>query len=396
MGIIIKPNITVDNIILEANENDKGNVDRMINEIGKNVPIVKIGNYVLNLSDTKEFNFRCRLNSLPSFTLTINDEQYYIREALKNDVDKCVIFFGYKKWYIKFNGILDTEYSEVGASLITINGTFYNEKLYNARQYSYKNKTIQDILKDICEQTSMGLFTVSNDSLTKQLDYSLMTGTRYIDFFDFLIQNYTDNFYSIDSHGFYHVSNIDTLRKQNYDKYSLNWKTGEQIDETDIIFKSIVRKADDEQNITNDLKIPIEFYTFLTNYSQTYKETYSSYEIGFGGNGNSKILTNDKIGIGSNKTNSFKGFEKHKFPFYTDKINKQISGNLIKIYTENVLFELSPFSVVGLELYLPYRNGVDIRLDEEHSGKKIVLGFEIKFKQSKNSINKLSQSIDLI
>lgn len=396
MAVIVKPNITVDNIVLEANINDKDNIDLMINEIGKSVPLVKIGDYVLNLSDTKEFTFGNRLNSLPIFSLTVNDEQYFIREALKNKIDKCVIFMGYKHWYIKFNGILDTEFSEVGDSHIELSGTLYNEKLYNVRQYSYKDKTIEDILKDICTQTSMGLFTFQNEFLSKQIDYSLMTGTRYIDYFDFIIQTYTNNFYMIDSHYFYHVGNIDAIRKQKYDKYSLNWKTGEQISETDIIFKSIVRNVDDTKDITADLKIPIEYYTFTTNFSQIYKETYAEYEIGFGGNGNTKISSNNSIGIGSNKTNSFNGFKSHKNPFYKDLINKQIGGNLIKIFSENVLFELSPFSVVGLEIYLPYRNGTDIRLDEEHSGKKVVLGSTIKFKKLSSTINKLSQEIELI
>ena len=144
MGVVIQPNISVDNIILEANVNDKANVDRMINELGRNIPLVKIGDYVLNLGDTREFSFRCRLNSLSTFTLTVNDEQYYVREALKQKVDKCVVFFGYQKWYIKFNGILDTEFSEVGDSLIEITGTIYNEKLYQGKQHSYKDQSIVD------------------------------------------------------------------------------------------------------------------------------------------------------------------------------------------------------------------------------------------------------------
>lgn len=396
MGVVIQPNISVDNIILEANVNDKANVDRMINELGRNIPLVKIGDYVLNLGDTREFSFRCRLNSLSTFTLTVNDEQYYVREALKQKVDKCVVFFGYQKWYIKFNGILDTEFSEVGDSLIEITGTIYNEKLYQGKQHSYKDQSIVDILKDICQNTSMGLFTVNNDKLTQKLDYSLMTGTRYIDYFDFLIKNYTDNIYFIDSHYYYHVSNIDTLRKQKYDKYSLDWQTGKQITETDIIFKTIIRKAEDEKKIETDLKIPVEFYTINTNFSQMFKKTYSEYNIGLGGNGINPIVTNKDIGIGSNNTNSFFGFKNHKNPFYTDLVNKQIGGNLIKIYLNTVLFELSPMSVVGLELYLPFRNGVDIRLDEEHSGKKIVLGFEIRYKKSDDNQNTLTQEIDLI
>jgi hypothetical protein len=102
------------------------------------------------------------------------------------------------------------------------------------------------------------------------------------------------------------------------------------------------------------------------------------------------------VGIGSNKTNTFFGFKKHKIPYYNDRINKLIGGNLITLTTKNIIFELTPLSTVGIEIYLPYVVGTDIKLDTEHSGKKIVLGYSINYKKKSDELNMLTQTIKLI
>jgi len=396
MGLIIEPNIKVEQIEIQMDSNSSDSAKTIMDDWGRNIPIIKIGDYVLNTGDLREFSLQITLNSLPSFTITVDDTTYKIREALKNDIDKCIIFIGYQNWYIRFNGILDTTYSSVGESIIILTGQYYNQNLYNGQQYSFKNMSIVDIMENICGKTKMGLFTYNNSDLSKELDYSLMTGTRYIDYFDFLIKTYTSNIYSIDCHSYIHVGDIETLRKQELDKYSLDWGTGKKIDEQPIIFKSTNRSVNDINNPDAiDYKIPIKYYTINTNFSQVHKETYNSYAIGFGGNGEEEIKSTNTIGIGSNKTNTFIGFKKHKFPYYNDKINKSIGGNIIKITTNNILFELNPFSVVYLELYLANKNGKDFDL-EEHSGKKIVLGYSIDYKKISKTLNMLSQTIELI
>ncbi len=392
MGIIVKPSIVVDDIKIEMDKDATSGAETIMSDWGRNIPIIKIGDYVLAIGDVREFSLKVALNSLPSFSMVINDEQYKVRESLKNDIDKCVIFLGYKDWYIKFNGIIDKTFSLLGDSILRLNGTYYNEKLYQGQQFSYKDLSVSDIFKNMCEKTSMGLFTYGDNDLSNVIDYSVMTGHRYIDFMDFLIQTYTNCVYSFDCHSYLHIGNIDTLRKQPLDKYSLNWSTGKSLDSPqDIIFKSF-SKTDEK----NDFKIPGRLYTINTNFSEIYKETYSNYWLGIGGKGKSEILSNNKIGIGGNNTNTFYGFKNHKFPFYADRINKLIGGNSIKLLTDNIVFELSPLSIVQLEIYLPFTSGRDVKIDEEHSGKKIVIGYNIDFKKQGKDLNKLTQTIELI
>ena len=396
MAIIIEPNIKVEQIEIQMDDNASDAANMIMGDWGRNIPIIKIGDYVLNTGDLREFSLQITLNSLPSFTITVDDTLYKIREALKNDIDKCIIFIGYKDWYIRFNGILDTTFSSVGDSIIILSGQYYNENLYNGQQFSFKDMAITDIIKNICFKTKMGLFTYDNIDLKKELDYSLMTGTRYIDYLDFLIKTYTSNIYSIDCHSYIHISDIETLRKQELDKYSLDWSTGKKIEEQPIIFKSINRSVNDINNPDAiDYKIPIKYYTINSNFSQINKETYNSYSIGYGGNGEEEIKSTNTIGIGSNKTNTFIGFKKHKFPYYNDKINKAIGGNIITITTNNIIFELNPLSIVEVELYLAKKDGKDFT-KEEHSGKKIVLSYSIDYKKLPKTLNTLSQTIQLI
>jgi hypothetical protein len=396
MPLLVKPNIVIDNIVIEKDPNDDYGTERILNEFGRNIPIVKIGEYVLAIGDLEEFNLNIGINSIPTFEMTINDSQYLIRENLKQDIDKCVIFIGYKDWYIKFNGIINKNYSEVGDSFISLFGELYNEKLYETVQKSYKNKTIETILKEIANETKMGLFTIDDEYLSHEIDYLINTGSSYFDFMKFLITRYTKNLYSIDPFYHIHVCNIDTVRNQPFDKYVLDWKTGKTIPESNIIFKSIKRS---HENDAEDFKIPVAFYTIDTNFTEVHKKTNKNYFLTLSGFEEKNLLlkSNGLLGIGENAENSFSGFEKHKFPFYNEIVNKKIGGNLIKIKTDTVLFELSPFSVVGFECYLPFTPGREMILDEEHSGKKIVINFSIDFyKNTDGAKNSMTQTIEMI
>lgn len=393
MSLILKPSLKIDNIQMELDPGISDRISMFTNETGRNIPIIKIGDFVLDLGSLKEFTLKVAFNCFPSFTMEIKDDQYAIRKALKNQIDTCVIFIGYSNWYLKFNGLICSSFSEQGDEDITLTGIVFNQKLFDGKQTGYKDKTVRDIFTDICKKTSMGLFVYENSYLDKKLDYSINPGKGSLDYFEFILKNYTNNIYSIDPNYYFHVGNIESIRKQKIDKYSLNWKTGESIGEQDIIFKSKKMDGDDE---TEDYKIPIDFYTFDTNFSEVHKNTYNTYNLGYGGHNEVPVDSLKTLGIGTNKTNTFFGFKDHKFPFYTDVINKSLAGNIIKLTLKNPIIELNPLSLVRTEIYLPFTSGQDITLDEEHSGDKVVLGYEISFLRESKELNKLQQKIFLI
>lgn len=400
MGLIISPNIKVDNIEINKDDNDQYGTERILGEWGKNIPIIKIGEYVLAIGDLEAFSLKVALNCLPTFSMTVNDDQYFIREALKNDIDKCVIFIGYAEWYIKFNGIINKTYSDAGDSSIELTGTISNDKLYNNEQFVYRDTPIVDILTDVATKTSMGLFTIDNKELNHSITHSINNEKRLFDFFVDTIKRYTSNVYSVDCFYFMHVCNLANVRNQPIDKYSLDWKTGKQIEESPIIFKSYNKESvsGNGDNQEDDKTILIDYYTTDTNFTGIHYETSNTYSVKSGGTGNSRSIDSiDSIGISESSFNTFAGFEKDKFPFYNERVNKMLGGNLIKIKIPTVIFELSPFSVVGLELYLPFAPGRDIKLDEVHSGKKVVIGYTIDYEKNLDGEpNYMTQSIELI
>jgi hypothetical protein len=396
MSVIVTPNIEVDNIELLLDDNNQYGADKFIGEQGRNIPVIKIGDYILNTGDLEQFELKVALNSLPTFSMTVNDELYVIRENLKNDIDKCVIFIGFKDWYIKFNGILNKTYSDVGDVSIELTGKVWNDKLYNTKQLIFKDLTVKDILKQLCEETSMGLFGIDNPDFNKTIEYSIMPNIKYIEFIESTIKKYTKNLFAFDCFYFLHVADIDKLKSQPIDKYSLNWKDGISMPEKDIIFKSISRDGSDEES-DDDFKIPIDYYSIDTNFTDVHGKTSNKYFLNSVGTQQTEIPSKDNLGIGESNDNTFFGFESLKFPFYNEIVNKKLAGNIIKIKTNTVIFELVPFSVVGLELYLPFNITRDIKLDEEHSGTKIVIGYTIEYNKSEDdSKSFMSQTIEMI
>ena len=392
MGLILKPNIKVEDIKMEMDANSS-NIPRVINEFGKNIPLVKIGNYVLNIGELKSLEIKVGLNSLPSFELTIDDSTYRIREALKKEIDKCVIFYGYKTWYIKFNGLITTIHSDAGDSHLDLNGIIFNDALFKTEQFSYRDKSPVDILTDVCKKTNMGLFTFDNLLLNQKIDYVINTEVRFIDFMTNTIQTYTDNIFSYDLFYHLHLGNIEAIRKEQYDKYTLS-PTGESISAQDIIFSSKSRYYTEK---VDDFKLPINYYTLNSNFSKTFLQNASTYKVGIPGQSQKELKSDSKVGYGNIGTNTFAGFATQKFPFYNNIVNKSLGNNIITIELKQLMFELSPLSIVGVEIYLQETGDKQFRLDYEHSGKKVVIGFSINYEKSETGeINGLTQTIDLI
>jgi len=393
MGIIVKPNIKVDDIKIDMDILSEKKVTDVINEFGRSIPLIKIGDYVVNVGELIHFELKLAINSFPRFSLSLDDTNLQIRAALKQAIDKCVIFIGYKSWYIKFNGLITQIDSDAGDAIIHLDGIWFNPKMYYTEQKSYKDQKIIDILTTICQTTDMGLYTFDNEDLNKDIDYVLNTETPQINFLvDDVIKKYTTNVFAFDTFGFLHIGNIETMRNQPYDKYTLK-QTGETIDPQDIIFSSKTRQYLPE----DEFKIPIEFYTLNTNFSKMFLENASIYNVSIQSKIEKILKSDPNVGFGEIGSNTFSGFEKHKFPFYSNIVNKSLGGNIITITLKNLMFEVTPFSIVGFDCYLPETGDKQFRLDTEHSGKKIVIGYSIEYtKPDEQELNSMIQTIIMI
>lgn len=394
--VITKPNIAIDNIELPVDSQHQQGADTLLKQLGVNMPVVQIGKYILGLGDLLAFELINRLNSFPKFTMTIKDDLYHIREALKQDIDTCTIFIGYKHWYIKFNGVLNTTYTETGDSEIFVQGIVFDKKLFEYNQQSFVDTPPVDMLKSICVNTGLGLNTDTNKILHGNKKSYVQPGVRYIDAIGDIISKHTTNLFCIDWFYYLHVVDIETLRKQKTAKYTLNIIDGKQLSEAPIIFKTVSRVVTDYANseITGaesiDRKIPVAAYTINTNYTQQHISTANEYTI------NNKSIHKSELGIGKQSSNTFSGFIDSKNDNYTDIVNKSMAGTIITLLLDFIVIELIPFSIVELEMYLPTDGERKDLLDTEHSGQKIIIGNTIRYTRQGTDTVKFNQVLELI
>lgn len=400
MGVIIEPNLVVDDIKIEINTNDKNAAESVINTLGPTMPVIKINDYVLSAGELRDFNLKIKINNLPTFNLTIEDSNYNIRKALKKEtIDKSVIFIGYKDWYIKFNGIILNTPSEAGDAILSLSGSFFNDKLYNSIQKAYNKLSVLDTLTDICKLTDMGLFVYNNTMLSNVIENNINSGKSNLEFFVDNVKNYTNNIWCIDTFGYFHVSDLETLRNQPFDKFTIfEGKIGESKDiiiTTDNYYNDIQENQEPKRD-----KFLVEYYTINSNIGNVHVNNSNSYNVhSVGLNPSVKELkTINNIGLGNKSNNTFDRFSNSYFPNYSDIINKDIGGKVINISMSNLIYELTPFSVVNFEMFLPKESGMKLKLDPENSGKKIVIGYEYYYSNSdeEEKYPKIKQLIDLI
>ncbi|KAA6386014.1 MAG: putative dinitrogenase reductase, partial [Streblomastix strix] len=291
---ILEPKITVPKIEIEADKESKEDVERFLNAWTMNIPVIQIGegkdgetSYVLNTGDLRSLEIEIKINSIPSFSMTINDGDYKIREALKKKIDKGIIAFGYKDWLVKFNIIILNTSSEAGDAMLDLSGIIYFKDLYTIEQKIYKEKTPKDILTEILKECNLGLYVVDNDWLNIPITENFINPhDMRISAIENLIYTKTrNNIWCFDLFGYMHIGNISSMQKEEISKYTLKPHTGKQIEESPMILTSIKHDPDGKEKFEDDNKIPIDYYTINNNISELLIHNVKSYSV---------VLENDK------------------------------------------------------------------------------------------------------
>lgn len=393
----LDPKVKIEKIPVQFEENmTDEKFEDFTNLWGKMIPIVQINNEVFNIGNIVSFEYIIDINSTPKFILIINDE-YQRFQAKFTDVDKLtgIIFLGNKIWYHKFN-ILITDVNPFGEE-ITLMGNIYNEKMFKSVQKSYNNISLLDILKDICTQTDLGLYSLSNEKLSQTLPLILNTNINYEEFLNNIVKKYThNNFWSIDQYYMLHVQNYDTLFKKPIDKFTI--KNGKTFEPTEIKITNYISNKELEEDNSKFL-----CYDFSINNNVGSKniKTSLTYKIN-----DDDINTYDKIGIGSKNANTFSKFVNNSKPFYKEIFDKEITGNEFEIELKTPIYEIFPFMVVDMEIfnYSEKENVKQYILNENQSGKKIIIGYSMKYNNPNfypsigdyKDINEIVQKIKLI
>lgn len=368
----LDPKVKIEKIPVQFEENmTDEKFEDFTNLWGKMIPIVQINNEVFNIGNIVSFEYIIDINSTPKFILIINDE-YQRFQAKFTDVDKLtgIIFLGNKIWYHKFN-ILITDVNPFGEE-ITLMGNIYNEKMFKSVQKSYNNISLLDILKDICTQTDLGLYSLSNEKLSQTLPLILNTNINYEKFLNNIVIKYThNNFWCIDQYYMLHVQNYDTLFKKPIDKFTI--KNGKTYEPTEIKITNYISNEELEEDNSKFL-----CYDFSINNNVGSKniKTSLTYKIN-----DDNINTYDKIGIGSKNANTFSKFVNNSKPFYKEIFDKEITGNEFEIELKTPIYEIFPFMVVDMEIfnYSEKENVKQYIINENQSGKKIIIGYSMKY-----------------
>lgn len=427
MGKILDSKIYVEDIEIHLDKESEFAGNNILDEWGYSKPIVKINEFVIKPDSIKSLHVYVNMFDIPSFNIVIDDYNYQIQESLDNKEDKCVIFIGNKSFYTKFNGII-TKIQTSNNNVLNVSGIFYVKELFDYKQEGFVDTSVIDMLTKVCTDTNIGLFTYDNKDLLITPEYYLNPNTQQLTFLSNIISTYTNNLWAIDTFGYLHVGNLETILSKPIDKYSIDGTKREPFEEgpQDILITYNRHKSTDEE-IEKKYKYEIcaEQMTINTDFSLTKLQSTQSATV-YTGSGSGRILdTNIAIGIENSieTENTFSGFLMDKYPLRNERINKMLYGNTIKLVLSNYLIEIVPFTLVNLEIFydqsadlntkeikqnsdgsesIDYNSENDIekasyRLDKIHSGKHFVAGYSYHYRKSnKNPNNNIFQELILI
>lgn len=417
---ILEPKIKQEDlpaISIQADIDNESGVNKILEEWPRRVPIVQINDYVLQVGQLLDFSvFTGNENgssSVPTFRMKVEDNNYLIQESLANKkIDTVNISFGLKDMLIKFVGIITSMSIRTERGIIYLYGVWYNEKLYNSEQKLFTNKSLKDILMELCDSAGLGLFTYDNDEITKPIDKVLNPDLQQLEFIQQIISRYSTNVYCFDIWGYLHLGHINEIIKKPLDKYSFNQESAEKEELVDIIFRinKNIKYPNNEAEIKKlNRKINVTNYSITNDFSMSKINLASKYNLFTNDCQSVELISDNTVGLSSDDNdNTFYGFKTipeapdtrgQKFPFRNERIAKMLIGNKLELELESPIFELTPYSLVGVEMYheLTAENATNkIRKDKEHSGKYLVLSIEYKYKNnSGKSSNQVTQTIKL-
>lgn len=377
--ILVKPDFHIKDIVVDVDPKS-GVPALIINEWGKSSPVIELNGRLIDPGSIKKFTLTNSINSFPVFSIGIDDEQGLIRESLKNEIDTCIIFIGYKNFYFKFLGLITSIDSRVGRSNITVSGNWHNPNLYLSKQQIWNDKSVKDVLTDICTETKLGLYCIDNDMLNEIHDTIINPGLNQIDFINYLVQTYTYNIWSIDTHGFLHIGDILKIKQEPISKFTLS-SNGKIVPETDILFTNQEFEKPEE----GEKVLRFDKYSHSSDYAFKFYQSNQTYKVrclidDSGADEVEDIRLNDTElwGIGLSQNNTFAGFVNHKKPFYGDITTKLLNGNISVIELSYMMFELNVFDMVETQ-FITYQTLTKEQSLDKHSGTRMVTGYTFNF-----------------
>lgn len=391
---VLDPSITVPNIKLTIDPHIEGTSTTVLHHRGNTVPLLQFGESVIDWSSVERFRldvgYTDSHNIIPTIDVVVDDSNGYISTYIANNPDIGICRYGYKDWGIRFL-VLYNSVTNNGNKL-RLSGTLYNEKFHtDAGQTSYKDMTINDTIKQLCQDINIGMYTYDNSELNKQRPFVTNSSMSHLSLINNIISRYTANMWCIDPNYYLHIGDMNTIISQDTATYTLSQIDYEQMEQPQpIIFLSKPYNSTSDTNIDNKIKCDYSFDKQLTDRFVKLRQSYTVYN-------NDGVFQNQStnFGLGSETTNTFSGFVSHINPYTKHIIGKDMSKQVIKLITNNIIPEINPFDVVECELYRGRmlvdtetnpNDGKELEqptdFDIEHSGKKVVIGYTVQYRKN--------------
>lgn len=406
--ILLKPTYQPAEIVIEIDKNSVPLIDNkesagdnMTKTISNFYPLLKFDEKVFTLAEILDFKLSVAINDIPRLSVTLHDPNFVIRKYFKNNINIGTCRIGYKHWSLKFDLLFDESKTSIFGNDVSLSGILWNKKIFETYQKSYNDLTILDILNDVLKNSGLGCYYFNNDYLQKTYNHIIQSNQSYINFLIHLINDYTDNIWSIDPNYYLHIGSFDQIDTQNVGVYTLDYKTGNKLDQEKplIFYKNIHysqevegdKKSNEENDKLLEYKIPISAYNINSNVGENYLTSKQNY---FSTNEKEifEIFKDDEDhGIGDIYANTYSKFLNHKIPFLNKIINNKLRSKTITFLTEYIIPELNILDVINLQLYRrPMAGDPDYEsqintgkpmIDTENSGNKVVIGYDFIYEK---------------
>ena len=385
-------------------------MDRMPDDVkaamesyGAVIPIMSLNNIVY-LTNIDHFKYSTKLYSIPTVDVRITDLQNVYTNSLKNkekdlEYDKYlntgVVRFGYKDFAVKFNILSGNIRNQIDSYTRNISSTVWNYKWYQDNETkSFRNKTILEIIKQLCTECGLGLYVYENEGISKRYDHIIFHNMNYLQCIDYLIYNYTDNIWCVDGNYFLHIGDVDNIKNQDISLYTWDYKNHEKTTPKPFIFRTQSMSDEVNRSDSNTDNFIIVDWHIQSSLSKTFINSHAEYECYTEKGRISQVYDeqNKKFGIGKHSTNTYSGFKNHIYPYMADMLNKDISSNIIEFEVACVIPELNPFDIILLSIY---KNETQ-ELDTNNSGKKMVISYDVVYNREGDGLGHFSTLIRCI
>lgn len=393
---LLDPSVDIQPIVIDIDVQAHDTiVDHAKKFYGQFVPLLTFGKNNIKWHDVISFELTVRMCELPTVSMVINDTDFMIRSFLQDDMNIGICRIGYESFRMQFY-ILYTDITSGTGNRIMLNGILWNDGLWDTQgNLSFKDKSVTDIVKDICGNAKCGLYTYPNSYIDSSIPLVINPGLSPLEFISDLLTRWTDNIWCWDPYYFLHIGDYDTIINQELGKYSLDLTTGQKMEEEhDLIFYKNISMAKEEKSqvYENPEDDPHRFHIPIVDYDpETSFFPNSKFCYAYATEEDIFDPEQKDLGVGMATTNIFSGFDSHPVPFMSEIRKKAVPRRAVKVTTNFIIPEINPFSVVELQLYRNTNFGTnkieesesDIQKDELNSGKKIVAGYSIKYKKKK-------------